>query len=423
VPSDAPADFGLFWEALGIVKDHYVDTSALGDENLTRGAIRGMVEALGDSGHTVYLTPDEVQAEVDALDGRVSGIGVSVDTRSGAPVIIAVFPGSPAAKAGLRPGDLIVSVDGKRADRAGLSDLLGRVRGAPGTSVTLGIEHPDGTREDVPMVREELSIPAASWSLVPGTTIADIQVTQFSNGAARETRRAVRQAIRAGATAIVLDLRGNPGGLVNEAIDVASMFLAPGDTVYQEQDRSGARQPVRTSGEPLAADLPMVVLVDAGSASSAEIVAAALHDNGRARVIGEPTFGTGTVLNLFPLSDGSAIRLGVIEWLTPVGASIFEGGIQPDQVVGLPSGALMLIPSELDSMDARGFRASDDAQLRRAARMLTADPDGTPRPAPPPTPVVTASPASAPTASAAPPTAPPSVPLEATGHAKEGPGA
>jgi carboxyl-terminal processing protease len=379
-PTGAPDDFDLFWEALRIVRDNYVDGEALTDQNLTRGAIRGMVEALGDTGHTVYLTPEEVQAEIDALDGRVIGIGVSVDTRGGAPVIIAVFPGSPAADAGVRAGDIIESVDGRRVDRLGVSELIDRVRGEPGTTVILGIQRADGSHEDVPIERAEVTIPPVAWAMVPGTTIADIGINQFSDGAGRETRRALRRALADGATAIVHDLRGNPGGLVHEAIGVAGLFLPQGGTVYQEQDRAGRREDVVTRDEPVAPDVPLVVLVDEGSASAAEIVAAALHDGGRARIVGERTFGTGTVLNFYPLSDGSAIRLGVLRWLTPAGIGVFETGVAPDVVVELPDTGVLLYPEALEDLGPRAFRRSDDTQLRRAVRLLTSDPTGTPRP-------------------------------------------
>ncbi len=381
-----PSGFELFWEALGIVREHYVDGDALTDQNLTRGAIRGMVEALGDAGHTVYLTPEEVQAEIDALDGRVIGIGVSVDSRRGAPVIIAVFPGSPAADVGLRAGDVIETVDGRRVDRLDVSELIDRVRGEPGTVVTLGIERADGTRVELDVKRAEVRIPPVAWSMVPGTSIAVVGINQFSDGAAREARRATRRALADGATGVVLDLRGNPGGLVHEAIGVARLFLPRGSVVYQEQDRHGERDPVTTQDDPVAADVPLVVLLDEGSASAAEIVAAALHDNGRARLVGERSFGTGTVLNFFGLSDGSAIRLGVLRWLTPTGRSAFETGVTPDVTVELPETGAMLYPDALDDLSPRGFRRSQDTQLRRAVRLLTTDPAGTPQPPEQPSP-------------------------------------
>ncbi|MET0771866.1 MAG: S41 family peptidase [Candidatus Limnocylindrales bacterium] len=411
-PDSAPADFELFWEALGVVREHFVDDEALRDENLTRGAIRGMVEALGDTGHTVYLTPDEVQSEIDALDGRVIGIGVSIDTRGGVPVVIAVFPGSPADEAGLRVGDVIESVDGRRVDRLGVEQLIERVRGEPGTRVVLGVERGDGSHDELPIVRAEVIIPPVAWSMVPGTTIADVGINQFSDGAGRETRRAVRRALADGATGIVLDLRGNPGGLVHEAMTVAGLFLPTGSIVYREEDRGGERSAVTTDDEPVAPDVPLVVLVDGGSASAAEIVASALHDNGRARIVGERTYGTGTVLNLFPLSDGSAIRLGVLLWLTPGGVGVFETGVAPDVAVELGEQGTLVPPDALDGLDTRGFRRAGDAQLRRAVRLLTSDPAGTPGPAATPA-AARARDDAAPTPSTRPAEAPPS-PLEAS---------
>jgi carboxyl-terminal processing protease len=194
---------------------------------------------------------------------------------------------------------------------------------------------------------------------------------------------------------------------------VAGLFLPFDSTVYREEDRDGERVDVTTRDEPIARRVPVVVLVDGGSASAAEIVASALRDNGRARVVGERTYGTGTVLNFFPLSDGSAIRLGVLRWLTPGGVGVFETGVTPDVTVELTDGAAPLPPDALDELDARDFRRSNDLQLRRAVRLLTRDPAGTPGPA------LTAAPTehtdeAAPTPSATPTEAPPS-PLEASG--------
>ncbi len=363
-------DEGLLDEAVRIIVGNYVDPDRLGEEDLTRGAIRGMVESLGDTGHTIYLTPEEVRAELQALDGRLTGIGVMVDSRSETPVIIAVFDGSPADRAGIRVGDTIVSVDGERADRMTISELLRRVRGEAGTTVVVGIQHRDGTTVDLPIVRAEIDVPAVSWAVVPGTTVADVRFVQFQTGAADEMRTAIERALEAGATGIVLDLRGNPGGLVDEAVAIAGMFLPDGSVVYRQQDRTGERQAVTTRGAPIAPDVPVIVLVDAGSASSAEILAGALQDAGRARVLGQRTFGTGTVLNFFPLSDGSAIRLGVIEWLTASGAGIFETGIGPDVAVAMPEDGTIVEPADLRAMDRPGFRRSTDTQLRRAVRLL-----------------------------------------------------
>jgi carboxyl-terminal processing protease len=369
VPPDAPDNVGIVWEALRILRRHYVDEEALSDRKLTEGAIRGMVDALGDTGHSVYLTPDEVQAEQDALQGRLVGIGVMIDQRSGVPAVISVIDGSPADRAGVLVGDVIVAVDGVSTERSPADEIVRLVRGEAGTSVQLRLRRDGAPDLEVSMVRERIDLEPVSWAFVPGTRIADIRLLQFSESAGRDLRRAVRAAVADGARALVLDLRGNPGGLVDEAIRVASTFLRRG-VVYQERDRAGEVTPVRVRQRAIAPDLPLVVLVDSGSASSSEIVAGALQDNDRATIVGERTFGTGTVLNLFPLSDGSAIRLGVLNWLTPDGEGVFDTGIEPDEVIALPSGATILDPDELDDLDFAEFASSSDAQLRRAVRLL-----------------------------------------------------
>lgn len=367
-----PPDIDLLQQAYEIVKDHYVDPSAADDQTLVEGAIRGMVDALGDTGHTVYLTQDELAAENEALDGTIIGIGVTVDARAGSHQIISVLDGSPADRAGLRAGELILSVDGTRVDRSTTDELIRLVRGEPGTPVDLRIRGRDGAERDVTITRAKIAVPAASWAFVPGTRIAVIRLAQFSAGAGKEIQDAARAAVSAEANAVILDLRGNPGGLLNEAVAVAGTFLEDG-TVYRFEDRDGEGEAVPARGDAIIPDLPMVVLVDYGSASSAEIVAAALRDNGRARVIGQTTYGTGTVLNVFPLSDGSAIRLGVQKWLTPEGEDVFETGLAPDISIALPIDGVPLEPSELEDLTRRDFATGDDTQLRRAVKLLEAD--------------------------------------------------
>jgi carboxyl-terminal processing protease len=262
-------------------------------------------------------------------------------------------------------------VDGQPTERQTVDEVIKRVRGDAGTSVTLGITHRDGSTTEVPIVRAEIVIPPVSWAFVPGTKIADIRLAQFSQGAADGVRSALTEALAGGAEGAVLDLRGNPGGLVDQAVGIASMFLPEGATVYGQQDRSGSKTEIPATGSPLAPDLPLVVLTDFGSASSSEIVAAALQDNERAQVVGLRTFGTGTVLNMFPLSDGSAIMLGVIEWLTPKGAGIFDVGITPDVEVELPTNGTPTDPSDLEDLTRKEFRQGHDTQLQRAVKLLT----------------------------------------------------
>jgi len=370
-PSPPALDAELIAEALEILGERYVDEEALNTENLTAGAIRGIVEALGDDGHTEYLTPEEYAAAQDALDGRVVGIGVVLDQRSRTPHIISVIDGSPADRSGLRAGDVISSIDGTEASRLPLDELAALVRGLAGTSVELEVERP-GLTEPLAfhIDREDVPIEPASWAMVPGSEVAVVRIVQFSLDAGQRTRDAIEAALAAGACGLVIDLRGNPGGLVDEAVDVAAAFME-GGVAYQEQGREGppAAVPI-PPGRTISTDVPLVIVVDYATASSAEILAAAMRDAGRATIVGEQTYGTGTVLNTFDLSDGSAIKVGVLSWSTPAGEPVFRVGITPDHEVPLSPGAVALRPHELEAMAPEDFAAHPDLQLRRAVALL-----------------------------------------------------
>ena len=370
VPPNVPSDFGVFWAALKLTQDNFVDTSKLTDQNLTWGAIRGMVDALGDTGHSIFLTPDQLKAEQDSLQGKLTGIGVIVDSRSGVPIVVSVIDGSPAAAGGIRPGDTIVAVDGQPVERMSVDQVVSAIRGPAGTTVTLTVRHAgETTTTDIALVRQEIKVPAVTWTMVPGTQIADIHVIQFSAGSGEAAKAAIQAARDAGATKIVMDMRGNPGGFVNEAVDLASQFIGDG-VVYEEKDRSGTIKPVNGKPGGIAADLPVAVVVDFGTASSSEIFAGAIQGNNRGKVVGVQTFGTGTVLGTFNLPDGSAIRLGIIEWLTPKGETMFNKGITPDVEVQLPTGGAILEPGQLKTMTADQFAASTDTQLEKAVQLL-----------------------------------------------------
>jgi carboxyl-terminal processing protease len=372
---DEPAvlDEALIAEVIELLEDSFVDDDVITDENLTVGAIRGLVDALNDDGHTEYLTEEEYKIEQEVLKGRVVGIGIVLDQRSSAPLVISVVDGSPAARAGLRAGDIIASVEGIETARLPLGDLADLVRGAPDTYVRLGIERAGSEdRTEVSVLREVVEVDPVSWAMAPGSDVAVIRVVQFSVGAGHQVRQAVEEAVAMGALGIVLDLRGNPGGLVNETINAAGAFLDEG-VVFLERARDEEPVPVSVDpGRAIDADIPVVVLVDYGTASSGEILAAALGDNGRATIVGEQTFGTGTILNTLRLSDGSALRLGVREWLTPSGERVFRTGVAPHEVVTLPLGAVRLGPGDLLALSATDFEAADDIQLRRAVRIVEA---------------------------------------------------
>jgi carboxyl-terminal processing protease len=363
-------DAALIDEAVRIVEERFVDEDAVDREALTRGALRGIIEALGDDGHTVYLSPGELEVEEDALKGRVTGIGVLVDRRAGEAVVLSVVDGSPADLAGLRSGDVLLAVDGHELRRLPRDELDDLVRGTPGSTVRIDFERAgDPLPREVTVVRREIDVPPVAWARVPGSQAALLRIVQFSTDAADQARRAIEEARDAGAAAFVIDLRGDPGGLVDEAVSIAGAFIEEG-VAYRQRDRDDAVDEVPVRGPAIAPDAPLVVLVDYGTASSAEILAAALRDNGRATIIGARTFGTGTILSTYGLSDGSAIRLGTLEWLTPDGESVFGVGLEPDELVELEPGTAPLQPRDLVGMTASDIGASGDRPLARAIDLL-----------------------------------------------------
>jgi carboxyl-terminal processing protease len=371
VPSDAQGSFRLMEQAWNMIDQNYVDRSAVDPTNLSYAAISGMVNALGDTGHSRFLTPEMRTQEQNAIQGKFSGIGAEVQMKDGHVVIVAPLDGSPAQEAGVKPGDLIVKVDGEDVTGQSLEQVVSKILGEAGTQVTLTLQDPNtGEQRQVTITRAEITIHNVTWQMLPGTSIAHLRIAAFSQGVTDDLKKALGEIKAAGATGIVLDLRNDPGGLLDEAIGVTSQFLASGD-VLLEKDAQGNITHVPVKSGALAPDLPMVVLINQGTASAAEIVSGALQDAGRAQLVGETTFGTGTVLQDFPLADGSSILLATQEWLTPKGRVIWHQGIEPGQTVALPDGALPLTPEGERQMSASDLQSSQDAQLLEGLRLLT----------------------------------------------------
>ena len=369
-----PTEFGLIKEAWDTLHQQFVGRDTLDDRALIYGAIEGLTQAVGDTGHTDFMTPEERKERNDSLSGSYVGIGVRIEPDdAGLPRVIGVFDGGPAEAAGIVPGDVIVAVDGRSTEGQSIDEVAGWVRGEAGTNVELTIRPGTGAAErTISMVRADVPIHPVSWTMVPGTTTGLIRLDQFSNGAADDVVEALKAARAAGATRIVLDLRGNPGGYVNEAVGVASQFLSKG-LVYIERNASDERTEHPVSPDGVATDLPLVVVVDGNTASSAEIVSGALQDAARAKIVGETTFGTGTVLGEFDLSDGSALRVGTVEWLTPSGRRIWHEGIAPDVPIALPDGVVPLSPDDVAKLTAATVGSIDDTQLAKALEVVATE--------------------------------------------------
>ena len=370
IPADASSQFELLAQAWNLVQHVYVDRAAVQPQALGYGAIQGMVDALGDTGHSRFLSPQMVKQEDDLTQGRLVGIGAQVEMKDGHVVIAAVFDNSPAQKGGLHAGNIILKVDGQNVAGLSLSEVVSHVTGPEATQVTVTILDPTtGQMRDVILTRAVIQINYVSWHMLPGTSLAHLHIALFSQNMSHDLIVALQEIQQQKASALILDLRNNPGGLLDEAIATTSQFLASGN-VLLVRDAEGQVKPIAVQPGGLATDIPMVVLIDQGTASAAEIVAGALQDANRAKVVGETTFGTGTVLNQFPLSDGSAVMLATQEWLTPKGRVIWHQGLAPDMTVSLPQDADPIFPMREDSLTAGALSQIKDAQLLQAIDLL-----------------------------------------------------
>lgn len=355
--------FGVLQETWDAIHTQYVETEAIDDEELVYGASRGMVDALGDTGHSRFLDPEEADDFEREIRGETVGIGIYLDLTSGMPTVIAPVDDGPADRAGVRAGDVILKIGDEPVEGLTPEELRDRLGGDEGTRITLTLRHAgDNEPYTVTLSRAKLTIQPVSWSMLPHG-VAHLRLSEFSGGATEDLKEAIGQIREAGASKMILDMRDNPGGLVFEAIGVASQFLPEGTTIYQERDRAGSVRSVTTTGEGVALDLPLVVLVNGNSASAAEIVAAALRDSGRASLLGERTYGTGTVLTPTEFEDGSMALIGTALWLTADGEQIWKRGVDPDETVALADEVYPTRPSQDPEITEAELARSKDDQL------------------------------------------------------------
>ncbi len=371
IPASAKSDFELMAEAWNTIEAHYVDRTAVQPTAMTYGAINGMVDALGDIDHSTFLTPEEIKREEEFTKGHYKGIGIEIKMKDGHVTIVAPLDNSPAQKAGVRAGEIILAVDGKNVAGLSLLQVVKLVSGPVGTNVRLLLLDPQTslTREAT-LTRADITAENVTWIRLPGTRIDHLRISAFSEKVTQSLIIALKAIEREKSQGIVLDLRNNPGGVLDDAVSTASQFLQGGN-VLLEKDAKGQLRDIPVEKGGAARHIPMVCLVNGGTASASEIVAGALKDHQRARLVGTKTFGTGTVLQKFPLSDGSALLLAIREWLTPDGETIWHKGITPDLVVPLPAGVSPLTPLEERGMTAQQLQQSKDRQLLDAMGLLT----------------------------------------------------
>lgn len=329
-PEDLQTLFQPFWEAWDIVHEQYVD-QPVEDTALMQGAIRGMLEALGDE-HTSFMDPEEFKAANESLAGEYEGIGAYVDTDGEWMTIISPIPGSPAEAAGLRSGDAIIAVDGE--DMTGVNPELVRqkVLGPAGTTIVLTIQRGDEKPFDVKITRARITIRSAEGKMLEDG-IAYVQVATFGDKTTPELIAALEELMAQNPKGMILDLRNNGGGYLQTAVEVASQFVGEGVVLY-EQYGDGERISYEAQPGGLATNIPLVVLVNEGTASASEIVAGAIQDHERGRLVGVTTYGKGSVQNWVPLSNGQgAVRVTIAKWLTPDERTIHGIGLTPDVIV------------------------------------------------------------------------------------------
>lgn len=375
-PSDLQTLFAPFWEAWNIVHEQYVN-QPVDDLALMQGAIRGMMQALGDE-QTFYMDPEMYQTETLSLQGEYEGIGAYVDLEGEYLTIVSPIAGSPAELAGLHPGDKVIAIDGE--DMTGVPPEQARLKvlGPEGTKVTLTIrrEGESGPLEFV-ITRARITIRSAEGEMLEND-IAYVDINTFGDRTTRELRTALKNLMAQNPKGLIIDLRNNPGGYLSTSIEVSSEFIEDGVIMY-EQYGDGRRDTYEALGNGQATDIPIVVLINQGSASASEIVAGALQDYGRATLVGMQTFGKGSVQNWQPLSNNQgAARVTIAKWLTPHERAIDKVGLAPDVLV---------------EMSPEDFQNGLDPQLDVAVETMLAMIHGDPIPTSMPTPVLTLTPA------------------------------
>jgi carboxyl-terminal processing protease len=321
---------GLYWEVWNRVREQFYG-GVPQDANLTYGAIRGSLAALNDP-YTMFLEPEPAAKEKAQLEGQFGGIGAFVTQNEDGEIVLDPMREQAAEKAGVRKGDILTGVDGKSlTPEMSVEQVIDLIRGEVGTEVVITVKR-EGRAEplDIAIVRAVIETPSVTWKLVEDApSIGYIQLTSFTERSNAEMQDALADLMAQGAESFIFDLRGNGGGLLEAAVDIASQFLREGVVVRENRQNEGERQyDVRGGGKAL--DQPMVVLVNGGTASASEIVAGALHDYDRAKLIGEKTFGKGSVQLIYELSDRSRLHVTVAKWFTPDNIAIDGTGLKPD---------------------------------------------------------------------------------------------
>jgi len=359
-PPDKNVDMSLFWQVWDLMSQKYYDPTKLIPSQMVYGAIEGMVSSAGDP-YTTFLPPTQNKIVNDNLSGSFGGVGIQMGYKSGHLAVITPLPGTPAEAAGVKPGDYIVKITDKaknvdlESSNMSTSDAVTYIRGTEGTKVTLTLIR-DGVESPivVDIVREKISVPSVIFKWVgENSDIADIKVTEFGAETRGEWDKAVSDILaKKGVKGVIIDLRNNPGGYMQAAVDLASDFVPMGTTVVIQQNGKGVKTEYKSETLPRLADYKVVILINAGSASASEILAGALRDDLGIKLLGDTSFGKGTIQEPIDITGGSGIHVTTSKWLTPNGTWVHEKGLTPDISV------------------SDGADATEDAQLNEAIKFF-----------------------------------------------------
>ena len=352
---DVTADFSVFWEALELLKINHIKGDKVADQEFVYNAIEGISGSFDDE-NTIFLRPDDSKKFEEDIRGSFGGIGAEIGLKDKQVIVVAPLKKSPADRAGLKPQDKILEINGVSTAGFSVDDAVKRIRGEIGTTVILNILKDDLTgARDISIVREEIVVPTLDLE-IDEESIAHLELHSFNEKAPAAFLEAVVDIISNDASGIVLDLRNNPGGFLDVAIDLAGWFLDRGTIVTTESFRDEAKNRVfRSNGNGALKKYPLVILVNEGSASASEILAGALRDHRKTALVGAKTFGKGTVQELTPLHDGSKLKITVANWLLPSGQVLEKNGLAPDYEV------------KITEEDAQAKR---DTQLEKAKEIL-----------------------------------------------------
>ncbi len=351
-PTQIKADFAPFWDAWDKVTFGYLERSKIDPQKLIYGAIAGMVNSLGDP-YTVFLDPEQNREFELSLSGTYEGVGIEIDIRDKTLVVVAPIDGTPAQKAGVQAGDKILQIDGEDTSGMSIQDAVAKIRGERDTKIVLGLGRGDKKLE-VTITRAKIVIKSVEFEDL-GDGVAKIKITRFGDNTFSEWSKAVNKFVSTGYKKLIIDVRNNPGGRLDHSISIAGDFVNKGTTVVIEEEASGKQIPFKTENNPRLKGVKTVILINKGSASASEIVAGALRDLLGVKLVGETTFGKGSIQKVEDLAAGAGLHITFAKWLTPKGTWVNQEGLKPD------------IKVKRTSEDVKADR---DPQLDKAKQLL-----------------------------------------------------